>query len=390
MRGWRAGYGKLYSVPSLFRNLAERNTVLPPASRIYLDHAATTPMRPEARAAVDEAMACWANPSSPHAEGRAARSLLEDARARIADALGWSHEVILTSGASESAAIALARSKGGARMVSAVEHDSVLGAAPMAERLPVLPDGAIDRDALAEAVDGRDCPVVAVQAVNPETGNRQDIRLIAETVHASGGILIVDAAQSAGKWPVPGEADLVIVSAHKLGGPPGVGALLVRDFAMLEPSGGQERGYRRGTENLPGALGFAAALEAWRVPYVDAGVREPFETVLAPAIAAMGGVRLSDSLADPTPWIEAVAMPGVSGSAQLMRFDMGGIAVSQGSACSSGSLKRSHVLEAMGLDEDVASRIIRVSFGWNTTRKDVQAFAEAWIAMAQQAGARAA
>lgn len=358
--------------------------------RIYLDHAATTPVRPEAQAAVAEGLARWANPSSPHSEGRAARAALEDARARIGRALGWQGEVILTSGASESAQIALARAKGGARLVSAVEHEAVLRVLPDAEILPVLPDGALDREVLAEAVDGRERPVVAVQAINSETGARQDIAAIAACVHAAGGLLVVDAAQSAGKWPVPAEADLAIVSAHKLGGPPGIGALLVKDFALLEASGGQERGYRRGTENLPGALGFAAALEACVQPWCSADALAPLAERLAPAMAELGGVRLADRLADPTPYIEAMAMPLLSGSAQLMRFDMAGFAVSQGSACSSGSLKRSHVLEAMGLDAALASRVIRVSFGWNTTREEVDAFCTAWIGMAEEARARAA
>ncbi|QZP09581.1 cysteine desulfurase family protein [Caenibius sp. WL] len=357
--------------------------------RIYLDHAATTPVRPEARAAVADGLAQWANPSSPHGEGRAARALLEDARARIGKALGWTGEVILTSGASESAQIALTRAKGGARLVSAVEHEAVLRVLPDAEVLPVRPDGALDLEVLAEAVDGR-APVVAVQVVNSETGAVQDMAAIAAVVHGAGGLLVVDAAQSAGKWPIPPEADLAIVSAHKLGGPPGIGALLVRDFAMLEPIGGQERGYRRGTENLPGALGFAAALEACAQPYCDPEVLAPIGALLAPAMAELGGVRLAERLANPSPYIEALAMPVVSGSAQLMRFDMAGFAVSQGSACSSGSLKQSHVLEAMGLDPALASRIIRVSFGWSTTRAEVEAFCAAWIAMAEEARARAA
>ena len=359
-------------------------------ARIYLDHAATTPIRPEARAAVEEGMAIWANPSSPHAEGRKARAALEDARARIKAALGWDGELIFTSGASESAAIALGRAKGGARLVSAVEHEAVLKSAPEAERLPVRPDGALGMDVLAEAVDGREVPVVAVQATNSETGNRQDVGAIAECVHAAGGLMLVDAAQSAGKFSLPQGADLAIVSAHKLGGPPGIGALLVKDFAMLEPSSGQERGYRRGTENLPGALGFAAALEAASQPFLDPAVLEPIQARLAPAIGRLGGMRLADQLADPTPLIEALAMPSMSGSAQLMRFDMAGFAVSQGSACSSGSLKTSHVLEAMGLDEDIAGRTIRVSFGWDTTREEVDAFVDAWIAMADAALGRAA
>lgn len=358
--------------------------------RIYLDHAATTPVRPEAQAAVAEGMARWANPSSPHAEGRAARAALEDARARIGQALGWSGEVILTSGASESASLALSRAKGGPRLVSAVEHEAVLRAAAGAERLPVGIDGALDIGVLADAVEGAQAPVVAVQAVNSETGARQDIAAIAEVVHGANGLLLVDAAQSAGKWQLPAEADMAIVSAHKLGGPPGIGALLVRDFAMLEPTGGQERGYRPGTENLPGALGFAAALEACAEPYCDPAALAPISEVLAPAMAELGGVRLAERLASPTPYIEALAMPALAGATQLMRFDIAGFAVSQGSACSSGSLKQSHVLQAMGLDEDLSGRIIRVSFGWSTTRAEVEAFCQAWIAMAEEARARAA
>lgn len=361
---------------------------MPASTRIYLDHAATTPLRPEAAAAVAEGMAHWANPSSPHAQGRAARAALEDARSRCAAALGWRHELIFTAGASEAAVIALGRAKGGARLVSAVEHESVLRAAPGADVLPVHANGALDLDGFEAALAGSENPVVAVQAVNSETGNRQDIPAIATAVHAAGGLLLVDAAQSAGKWPVPEEADMVIVSAHKLGGLPGIGALLVRDFAMLEPSGGQERGYRGGTENLPGVLGFAAALEACEQPYIDPTVLAPMAQRFAPLAARYGGVRLSDRLADPTPYIEAIAMPGLAGATQLMRFDMEGIAVSQGSACSSGSLRQSHVLEAMGLDEDLASRVLRVSFGWNTTRHEVERFIDAWVNMVQDAKVR--
>ncbi|MGD9664705.1 MAG: cysteine desulfurase family protein [Novosphingobium sp.] len=354
--------------------------------RVYLDHAATSPVRPEAISAVCEGLAHWANPSSPHAAGRAARSLLENARGAIGQALGWDHEIILTSGASEAIALALGRAKGGARLVSAVEHESVLRAVPDAERLPVGSDGALDMEVLAEAIDGRDRPVVAVQAINSETGNAQDIGQIAERVHESGGLLVVDAVQSAGKYPLPTEADMVIVSAHKLGGPPGVGALLARDYAMLEASGGQERGYRPGTENLPGAMGFAAALEACAAgPWLARDVLEP----LAPFVQKVrdaGGVWLSDDLFAPTDYICALAMPDMSGSAQLMRFDMAGIAVSQGSACSSGSLKRSHVLEAMTMDEALADRMIRVSFGWNTTREDIERFCETWLQLAEVRG----
>ncbi len=331
--------------------------------RTYLDHAATTPMRPEAVAAVMEGMARWANPSSPHAEGRVARRTLEDARGRIAAALGWDGEVILTSGASEALAIAL---RGHDAVASSVEHDAVLRVAG-ADRLPVGRDGIVD---LAVLPEGRR---VAVQAANSETGVLQSI----DTVAARSAIMVVDASQSAGKLPLPA-TDLIVVSAHKLGGPPGIGALLVRDFALLTPSGGQEQGYRGGTENVPAALGFAAALEAPRDWFERVGaLRDRLDT----AIRAGGG----EVIADASPRIATIAayrLPGRSAAAQLMRLDSAGFAVSAGSACSSGTLKTSHVLTAMGMGAKAASEVIRVSFGWNTTAEEVDAFAAAWSAMA--------
>lgn len=328
---------------------------------------------------MDEGFRLWANPSSPHAEGRKARSLLEDARARIKASLGWNGELIFTSGASEALSLSLQRARAGARLVSAVEHDAVLQAVPDAERLPVLGNGAIDLDALREAVQ-RERPLVAVQQINSETGNRQDLGAIAALVREAGGLLLADCAQGAGRFPLP-ECDLAVVSAHKFGGPVGIGALLVRDYAMLTPSGGHERGYRRGTENLPGALGMAAALEAAGERYVAPEVLEPLER-LAGEVRARGGIWLSDLLSDPTPYIRAIAMPAMSATAQVMRFDMAGIAVSQGSACSSGTMKTSHVLQAMGMADDLAAKVIRVSLGWNTTRQEVERFAEAWTGLA--------
>lgn len=347
--------------------------------RIYLDHAASSPLRLQARGAMEEGLAQWANPSSPHAEGRKARQLLEEARARIKASLGWEGEVIVTSGASEAAALALGAAKGGARLVSAVEHDAVRNAAPQAEQLPVLPDGSMDRDVLRQALD-RERPVVAVQHLNSETGNVLDLAAIAKAVSDAGGLLLADCSQSAGKMPLP-PCDMAIVSAHKFGGPIGVGALLVRDFAVLEPSGGQERGYRRGTENLPGVLGMAAALDAAAEPYVDPSILAPLGELKARVLAA-GERWVPDMLAHPSPYILPIAMPGMSASAQVMRFDMAGIAVSQGSACSSGTLKTSRVFEAMGFAPDLAERVIRASFGWNTTLADVERFCEEWLELA--------
>ncbi len=318
---------------------------------------------------MEEGFAIWANPSSPHAEGRKAKAALEDARARIKRSLGWDGEVIFTSGASEAAALALRNAKAGARLVSSVEHDCILGTVPDAERLPVAADGALDLEVLSEAVQ-RERPLVAVQHVNSETGNRQDLEAVMRIVSEAGGLLLADCAQSAGKMPLP-PCDMAIVSAHKFGGPIGVGALLLSDYALLEPVGGHERGYRRGTENMPGVLGMAAALEAAGDTYVETDVMEPLD--------ALGG---SLGLADPTPYIRALSMPNMGASAQVMRLDMAGIAVSQGSACSSGTMKVSRVLEAMQVDPAVAANTIRVSVGWNTTRAEVERFCEVWLEMA--------
>lgn len=329
---------------------------------------------------MDEGFRLWANPSSPHAEGRKARAALEDARERIKAALGWQGELIFTSGASEAVAIALDRAQAGARLVSAVEHDAVLQAAPDAERLPVTGDGAIDLDALAEALQ-RERPLVAVQQVNSETGNRQDLARIAALVRGAGGMLLADCAQGAGKLALP-DCDMAVISAHKFGGPIGIGALLVRDYALLRPTGGHERGYRRGTENLPGALGMAAALAAAGDTYLAADLMAPLDQ-LADEVRACGGTWLADCLSDPTPYIRAIAMPGMSGTAQVMRFDMAGFAVSQGSACSSGTMKTSHVLAAMGMADELSARVIRVSPGWNTTSHEVERFCETWMELAR-------
>ncbi len=341
---------------------------------------------------MQDGFAFWANPSSPHAEGRRAKRALEEARARMKHTLGWPGEVIFTAGASEAARIAFDHCAALRRIVSGVEHDALhqferYGDASI---LPVRPDGAIDPEILYDVTARADRvpdarqnrALVAIQHVNSETGNRQDVAILAQVVHSNQGLLLIDCAQSAGKFTIPPDADMVIVSAHKFGGPIGTGALLVKDYAMLEPSGGQERGYRRGTENLPDILGMVAALEAADDPYVAPDVVEPFDS-LANTVRAMGGVWLNDQLSDPTPYICAIAMPELSGSAQLMRFDMAGIAISQGSACSSGTLKQSHVMTAMGIEPEIAERMIRVSVGWNSQRSDVERFCEAWIDLAK-------
>jgi len=330
-----------------------------------------------------DGFALWANPSSPHAAGRKARAALEEARERIAEALGWNGEVIFTSGASEAATLAMAHAVGHERFVSAVEHDAVLAAAPGAPRLAVLPNGEVDQDRLEALLAKASQPVVAIQWFNSETGVQQDMGNLVEAVHDVGGLLVCDVSQTAGKYPLPHDVDMAIIAAHKFGGPVAVGALLVREYAMLGASGGQERGYRRGTENLPGILGMAAALEACDYPYLPLEVHDAKERFAA-EVRNAGGVWFGDRLEAHSAYIDALAMPQVSGSAQLMRFDMAGIAVSQGSACSSGSMRRSHVLTAMGVDDDLADRTIRMSIGWTTTVAEIERFAEVWLGIAAQ------
>ncbi len=343
--------------------------------RLYLDHAATTPVLAAARDAMLDGLKRWANPSSPHAEGRAARAALEDARERIKAALGWEHELIFTSGASEALAIGLGRTNADACIVSAVEHEAVHRVAPDAYFLPVGPDGLVARDALfgrLAALRAKQ-PLVAIQHANNETGVLQPLDELAKVVHEAGGILLADCAQSAGKLALP-DADIIAVSAHKLGGPPGVGALLVRDLALIAPTGGQEKGYRPGTENLPGALGFAAACEAGRGWLARAA---DLRSHLDGAIEAAGGTIVAKA----APRIATIAsyrMPGKAASAQLIQFDLAGIAVSAGSACSSGTLKSSRVLAALGWGETEAGETIRASFGPDTSRADIYRFIEAW------------
>jgi len=336
------------------------------AQRLYLDHAATAPLLVVAREAMLEGFAIWANPSSPHGPGRAARAALEQARVRVKAALGWDGEVIFTSGATEAIALAIARSVKPLCAVSPVEHEAVLRLAGDARRLEVgSGTGLVDH--VSADCDG----LVAIQHVNNETGVIQPLDALAGEVRENGGWLLADCAQSAGRIALP-DADMIAISAHKFGGPIGVGALLVRDWAMLRPTGGQERGYRAGTENLPGAMALAAALESgsgWM--HGAARLRERLEGGI---VAAGGAVVARDAPRIAT--IGACRMPGRSANAQLICFDAMGMAVSAGSACSSGSMKTSHVLEAIG--QEGADEVIRISIGRETTEADIDRFVAAW------------
>lgn len=331
-----------------------------------------------------DAAGAWANPSSVHGAGRAAAARLDDARRAVAAAFDVApRRVVFTGGGTEALGLALGQGSGRV-FVSAVEHDAVRAQARGAAVIPVDDDGVVRLDALAEMLAGVERPRVAVMHANNETGVIQPVADVARLVAARGGTLLVDAVQSAGKLPLP-EADYVAVSAHKLGGPPGVGALIVRDeVAALVRGGGQERGQRAGTENLPGIAAFAAALTArtaddgWHHRAHD--LRDRLEGQLPQAVIhGRGGPRLGT--------ISCLGLPGVAAMTQLMTLDLAGFAVSAGAACSSGKVRTSHVLGAMGVDPVAAGEAIRVSLGWTTTAAEIDAFAAAWRTMAARLGA---
>ena len=298
---------------------------------------------------------------------------MEEARRRIADALGWRGAIVFTSGATEAIDIVFRRARAGGRIVSAIEHAAVLRSAGDARRIAVKADGRLDLADLDAALAASDRPLVAIQSVNNETGVIHPIEAVAERVRAESGLLLVDCAQSAGKLPLP-ECDFAVVAAHKFGGPPGIGALLVKDSATLEAVGGQEGGYRPGTAAVPMIMGFAAAAEADHGWYEES---KRLRAKLDSGIVTAGGeIVAADSPRIAT--IAAYRMPGVPAAAQMMQLDLAGIAVSAGSACSSGSLKTSHVLLAMGMEEEAAREVIRVSFGPQTVDGDVDSLLAEW------------
>lgn len=341
------------------------------SGRTYLDWNATAPLRPEAKAAMVAAMEVVGNPSSVHAEGRAAKALMERARAQVAAALGADGaDIVFTSGATEAAALALA---GRGIACAGVEHDAVAAWCDVA-----LAVDAAGRVAVADPATG------ALQLANPETGVIQNL---------PEGLALSDLTQAFGKIPVAFNwlgTDMAIVSAHKLGGPKGVGALVLRrglDVAARLKGGGQEMGRRAGTENLIGIAGFGAAAEAAQRDLADgvwervSGIRNILESALALAesqtiIVGKGGARLPNT--------SCLITPGWKGETQVMQMDLAGFAVSAGSACSSGKVRPSRVLRAMGFDEIAAASALRVSIGPDTTEDDVLRFAEAWTKAARR------
>jgi cysteine desulfurase len=365
--------------------IGRNSRILSTQNRIYLDHAATTPVLAEARAAMARGLDAWANPNSPHGEGRAARALLEKARSAIAEALGWRHDVIFTGGASEAVEIAATRARVPGRAHGATEHAIVPHAMGQNSRvIPVGRDGLIDEAAL-DAVLAAGPALIAIQHVNNETGVIQPLERLAEKIRAAGSLLLADCAQSAGKLPLP-DADFIAACGHKLGGPPGIGILLVRDLATLEAVGGQEKGYRRGTQDMPGALGLAAALSA-KAYGMDRLAR--LRAYLEDEIRQSGGIIIAEA-APRIATIGAIAMPGASSASLLVQLDLAGVAVSSGSACSSGKMQASSVLTAMNLPQDVAGSFVRVSFGPYSSEADVDRFLGEWRRIKNRGQAEAA
>lgn len=358
---------------------------------VYLDYNATAPARPEVIEAVAESMRVGGNASSIHGFGRAARKQVEEARERVAALVGAKPEfVVFTSGGTEADNLAIRGLDARRVLVSAVEHGAVLAPALLHDAdaviLPVDGAGVLDLQALEAALARAPRPaLVSVMYANNETGVLQPLSRIAEIAHRHGAWLHSDCVQAAGKVPVDMAelgADLISLSAHKIGGPQGVGALVLAgdlELAAQNVGGGQERGRRSGTENVPGIVGFglAAAIARAELPAADrlARLRDELErevSVLSP------GARIYGRQAPRLPNTSALSMPGRDADVQVMAFDLAGIAISAGAACSSGKVSASHVLAAMGIPEDEAKRAIRVSLGWRSSAADVERFLAAW------------
>lgn len=365
---------------------------------VYADHNATAPVRPEAADAVARALALGGNPSAVHADGRRARALVEEARETVAAALGVaSRNLVFTSGGTEACNLMIlgALDAGASRLLlSALEHDAVWAAAEDARRrgfpveiLPVTPEGVIDLAVLEQALaQGPRDTLVALMLAQNETGVVQPVAAASRLVRAAGGLLAVDAVQALGRIPVDLDglgADYLAVSAHKIGGPPGMGALGLANGAPLaarQHGGGQELGRRSGTANAPGAAGFAAAVRALQ-PVPAHAAR--FEALIAGAgdIIAAQAPRLGQTT--------CVALPGARAETLVMALDLAGVRVSAGAACSSGKVAASRALGAMGLPAELARGAVRFSFGWTTTEDDIARAAAAWLRLAERHSARA-
>lgn len=412
-----------------------------PGNRIYADYNATAPLRPEAKAAMTAALDLTGNPSSVHAEGRKARALVEGAREAVAAAIGACRDdIAFTSGGTEAIALPLRgvmRRPGwhGVLVTSALEHDAVVSIVEESERAnaehtalmgtwldnrvtdedldarwnqlkpsappamrswPVKPDGRVDLDFLRVALKPKMpegfCWLVSLMLVNNETGVIQPVAEAAEIVHAAGGLIHCDAIQGLGKTEVSIielDVDYLSLSAHKIGGPQGMGASYIKPgapFSAIQTGGGQEFGRRAGTENVAAIAGFGAAAEAAIAGLGDyqalAAHRDRMETKLK---AAASSLQIHGDAARRVAGVSCFGVEGLPSETQVMGLDLAGFAVSAGSACSSGKVKPSRVLTAMGLSDTAAKSSIRASFGWASKAEDFDALAGAWIKMAARA-----
>ena len=368
-------------------------------TRTYLDYNATAPLRPEAREALLSALHIG-NPSSVHEEGRKARALVEAARRDIAElVISHPETVIFTSGGTEACNLALnlreaPKGKIERLLVSAIEHSAVLQAAhesdlPVTE-IPVTPAGAVDTAALAKLLEDDAPALVCVMLANNETGVIQPMAEIGRMVKEHGSLLFCDAVQAAGKTPINMIGmgiDALSLSGHKLGAPMGVGALVTRPGVVVPPmliGGGQELGRRAGSENISGIAAFAAAAKASKTALGNfqelAAIRDDMEAELraiAPDIHIFGAseTRLANT--------SCFALDGLNSETLVMALDLSGIAVSAGSACSSGKVSRSHVLAAMGVETHISKGVLRVSFGWQSTSADSDKLVTEWGRLAK-------
>jgi cysteine desulfurase len=370
--------------------------------RVYLDWNATTPLRPEARQAMAAAWEVAGNPSSVHAEGRQARRLVEDARAAVAAAAGARpQDVVFTSGGTEANALALMPGlrRGAGEpvrrlLVSAIEHTSVLSGGRFSPEtiatIAITGSGLVDVDHLRGLLADGPPALVSVMLANNETGALQPVGEVADIVHEAGGLLHVDAIQALGKIPFDIKSlrtDLITLSAHKVGGPKGVGALvLAEDVQGLEPllrGGGQELGRRAGTENVAGIAAFGAATTAAMAALAgDISRLHALRERLENGLQQTPGMIVFSAEVPRLPNTTLFTVPGLKAETAVIGFDLGGIAVSSGSACSSGKVQPSHVLAAMGFGKELAQGAVRLSMGWSTSEADIDLTLEAWRKLA--------
>ncbi|AHC73338.1 nitrogenase metalloclusters biosynthesis protein [Candidatus Endolissoclinum faulkneri L5] len=355
----------------------------------YLDYNATSPMRSCVIDAMIEAAYIHGNPSSVHAAGRKVRSLIESARSSIASIIGRANDnLIFTSSGTEADALAIRGLKQNNVLVSAIEHNAVLAAASCAKQIPVSKNGVVDLAVLKQLLTTYKHGLVCVMWANNETGVIQPVDEIARLAHKAGWLLHVDAIQGVGRLdPIAiAEADSIALSAHKIGGPPGIGALLIKNGLTLSPiitGGGQERGWRAGTENNIGIIGFARAITVAEEERATETIRltNMRNKIVTAVLKRAPEVQLMGIRAECLCNTLSIALPGVAAEEQVIALDLDGIAVSAGSACSSGKVRRSHVLNAMYPNNSIAGQAIRISLGWDTTSNDIDQFLQFWGVM---------